>query len=151
TIAVLTLAAACENCIYGKIVPPSGPSDLAGQRYCADTAYANAQIGVPTYTTLERPYAPNITPDDYWCGEGADVTTGISFSSTITQLPQQQLKGTISGAFTCAGGANSFAVSDSRVSAGLNTVLTATTTQTAAFVVLHGIFVSAISLSPAGF
>lgn len=81
-VAVATLAAACENCFFGKVVPSSGGA-LFGQRYCSNNAFDNG-VAPP------HVYDPMITRDDFFCGDGADLPTGKSFSSIVTQQPGSQ-------------------------------------------------------------
>lgn len=96
-----TLAKACENCFYGKIVPPSAGPNLFGQRYCSNAAYVNQNDKVFALQLLagRAPFQNDasaitshswealICQDDYFCGEGADLVSGVSFSSVVNSLP----------------------------------------------------------------
>jgi hypothetical protein len=100
-VVVAALSHACENCLYGKIVPPSAGPRLFGQRYCANAAYINQDTRLFSLALLagRAPFQNDasaitshswealICQDDYQCGDGADLLTGISFSSTANSLP----------------------------------------------------------------
>lgn len=77
---VNSLAAACQNCFYGKFLPTSSGSS---GYYCGNQAFLNA-------CATQHSWSSVITPPDYWCGDGADLVTGNSFSSSITLFPASQ-------------------------------------------------------------
>lgn len=89
SIPVATLANACENCIYGKVVPQSSPT-LFGKRYCSNDAYGNT---INFGSNVSPNWENTITQDDYFCGDGALATTGVSFSSAVISQPTTVLIG----------------------------------------------------------
>src|SRR5262249_60582249 len=77
----------CSNCLYSFVAPASANTTnnpqlrpFAGARYC----------------NRQAPSAVNVNPqgflwplvaDDWWCGEGADTSTGLSYQSIVNGGP----------------------------------------------------------------
>lgn len=97
-VAVATLAQACENCFYGKIVPFTAPIN-GGLRFCAFEAFLNNQQAQLPQPPNINPWLSNITTDDYWCGEGIDVSSKQSFSTGVSGLPSTAFPG-VTGSVT---------------------------------------------------
>lgn len=87
SVPVATLAAACENCFYSRIIPPYAEASLAGQRYCGNQAYLNQGGGPLNWGSLNARNIGNLCSDDYWCGDGADLVSGQSFEAAVGSLP----------------------------------------------------------------
>lgn len=137
SVTVATLAAACENCFFGKIIP-STAGGLAGLRYCGKESVLNLQR-LPSVNSI---WQDMIRDDDYWCGDGVDTVSLTSFSKGITQLPTQQAAGTISGNCLSTAGVAFFNVTETRMLAGMATVLQPATAAGATFLIAHGIVAS---------
>lgn len=68
------MTAQCSTCYFGRINPATD------ERTC--TFYAPA----PQYTVAQTWPWP-VVADDFFCGQGADVDTGVSFSEIVNALP----------------------------------------------------------------
>lgn len=134
-VTVASLAKACENCFYGKIVPATAESDLAGLRYCSNNAFGNNSLSPATFPA--RAYANAITPDDYFCGDGLDLVALTSFSSGALALPSTAFQGQ-TGLASSTNGAPSFTVT---YNGNLSKFWLFPANQTAsAFLLAHGIY-----------
>lgn len=134
SVAVSTLAPACENCFFGKIV--TVPGGNFSNRYCGKNAYENTNVA-------SHDYVPLIVPDEFWCGDGANVTTGLSFSSSVNGLPGAP--GIISkGTFTCAANKDTV-VTNAAVLASSQIIITPTNASAATLMgAATSLFVSAV-------
>ncbi|HEX8838733.1 MAG TPA: hypothetical protein VF748_17455 [Candidatus Acidoferrum sp.] len=93
-VAVATLAAACENCVFGKIVPLSAPAAVQGLRYCGYDAFVNNQKPATSFQPNNlNTWLSNVTSDDYWCGDGADLSSKVSFSAGVSAIPSTAFPG----------------------------------------------------------
>jgi hypothetical protein len=107
TVTVASLAKACENCFYGKIVPLSAPASVAGLRFCGNDAFRNNQQPLAFQPNNVNTWLANITADDYFCGDGLDAISLASFSSGATGLPSTGYPG-VTGIVTPDNGVASF-------------------------------------------
>jgi hypothetical protein len=145
-VAVATLAKACENCIYGKIVPLSEADNVAGLRYCGYDAFVNKQAPQANFQPgIVTPWLSNITSDDYWCGDGADLATGTSFSSTVTAVPRVQ-GSYYTGFFTATAGIHSMTINDTRAGQQSIIVLFPSNASAAAFLQAHGLYTTSLDV-----
>lgn len=108
---VATLANACENCLYGRIVPLSAGPNMFGKRYCSNNAYQNKSDKAFALQLLagRAPYQDDATfltshsweamicADDFVCGDGASLATLNSFSQGVNSLPQTTISSTFAG------------------------------------------------------
>ncbi len=82
----MTATPQCSNCLFSFVAPASAAtnstrtSSFVGSRFC----------------NRQAPSANNVNPDgwlwplvadDWWCGDGADLSTGLAYSSTLNGIP----------------------------------------------------------------
>lgn len=69
----------CSTCFFGRAAPASAGA-AAGKRFChGKLPYQNPDP--------ETAYPWKPVQDDWWCGDGADSSTGRCFSSTVSGKP----------------------------------------------------------------
>lgn len=68
----------CSSCFFGFIAPTD--SGLPPNSRCCN-------FSAPTPTAATAPWLWPVVQDDYWCAQGADSITGVSFSAAINSLP----------------------------------------------------------------
>lgn len=116
---------------------------VAGQtsRVCRRSNPVSSNFTPPTVDGLVRNNWPPVQDTD-WCGVGADNSSGLSYSASITSGPQLRL-----GTFTLAASAST-TVSEARVDASSQIVLIPT--NTAAAKLMAGVESGAWNTGPSG-
>jgi hypothetical protein len=102
----------CSNCLFSFVAPASANAvSNPPNRAVAGALYCNRQAPAPPNALNPSGWLWPLVAADWWCGEGADLITGLSYASIVNGVPGANGAGYGGTSATSATIANSGSVS----------------------------------------